>query len=42
MSFCGCEAAFDGASLCCFGNDFGRNSIIFHVDNSSSAHTDNR
>ena len=33
--------AFHGLGLCSFGNDFGRNGIIFGVDNSSSSHTDN-
>ena len=33
--------AFDGESLCSYGNDWARNFEIFRVDNTSSPHTDN-
>ena len=34
--------AFDGLGSLSVGNDFGRNVIIFGLDNSSSFHYDNR
>ena len=34
--------AFDGVGLWSFDNNFSRNIVIFHVDNSSLSHTDNR
>ena len=37
----GYRIAFDGKGLWSFSDDFGRNVIIFGVDNSSSSHTDN-
>ena len=34
--------AFDGEVMWSFANDFGRNVVIFGVDNTSSSHTDNQ
>ena len=42
-TYLGCGVGFDSRSLFLFSNfDFGKNVIIFGVDNISSTHTDNR
>ena len=40
--YSGYGIAFEWAGLCCFGNYFVRNVVIFSAGNSSSSHKDNR
>ena len=42
MGYSSYEIALDGTGSWSFGNDFGRNIVIFGVGNSSSSHSDNR